>query len=197
LTGLARSPRIAAATAAADTKPPSKPTSSKAAVLGTTGVVLSWGASSDNTGVAGYRVYSDGALLATVSVRDYADGGLAPGSGHTYQVRAVDLAGNESATSAARSVTSKAVSTGSNGTLAGAVYDASGSPLAGAVVTVTVATGAVKTATTSTTGVWKLTGVKPGACSAGVSLSGYRTSSFALTAVKGQTVVTGTNLDAS
>jgi fibronectin type 3 domain-containing protein len=84
-----------------DVTAPTAPTDLK--VLGTsaTSVTLGWGAATDDVGVTGYRVYRDGARVATLdpSARTYTDTSLAGGHQYTYRVTAVDAAGNESPTS--------------------------------------------------------------------------------------------------
>jgi chitodextrinase len=74
---------------------------------------LSWQASSDNVGVTGYTVYRDGAQIATVagSTTSYSDGGLIPGTTHTYTVTAADGAGNVSPASNQASATTEADTT--------------------------------------------------------------------------------------
>src|SRR5664279_2768414 len=83
-----------------DTAPPSVPAGVAAATGAAAGEIdLSWAASSDTVGVAGYKVYRDGgsAAVATVSTGvSYADTGLTGGSTHSYAVSAFDAAGNES-----------------------------------------------------------------------------------------------------
>ncbi|MFT3806283.1 hypothetical protein [Arenimonas sp.] len=81
-----------------DTTPPTVPSNLKASVL-VNKVKLSWNASSDGgTGVAGYRVLRNGALIATVPTPTYSD---APGKGvWSYAIIAFDAAGNASAASA-------------------------------------------------------------------------------------------------
>jgi len=49
----------------ADTTPPSTPTGLTAAAAGSTGVNLSWSASTDNVGVTGYIVRRNGVQVAT------------------------------------------------------------------------------------------------------------------------------------
>jgi chitodextrinase len=63
-------------------------------------VDLAWRASTDNVGVAGYRVYRDAAFAGSTASPAFADAGLANGVPHTYHVRAVDAAGNLSPASA-------------------------------------------------------------------------------------------------
>jgi hypothetical protein len=66
---------------------------------------LSWGASSDNVGVAGYRVFRNGAQLASTTATTYVDKGVAAGSTYSYYVVAYDAAGNVSPSSNQVSVT--------------------------------------------------------------------------------------------
>jgi hypothetical protein len=87
-----------------DVEPPTAPGAFAAAgVQG--GADLSWSAATDNTGVTGYRVLRDGAIVATTPGLTYADRNLVPGSTHGYRVQAVDAAGNGSAQSVLRWVT--------------------------------------------------------------------------------------------
>jgi chitin-binding protein len=60
---------------------------------------LMWGASTDDVGVVGYRVYRDGQLVRSTSATRVMDTGLAAGTTYRYTVRAVDAAGNLSADS--------------------------------------------------------------------------------------------------
>lgn len=69
----------------------------------TSSITLSWQASSDNVGVAGYRVYRDGIVAGnlTGTSTSFKDENLVPNSTYTYEVLAFDEAGNESAKSKA------------------------------------------------------------------------------------------------
>jgi chitodextrinase len=90
-------------TVGTDEAPPSVPTGLAATVHGPRLISLSWNASTDDVGVAGYAVYRDGVEVGATSGADstsFTDGGLAPGSTHDYAVDAVDAAGNRSARSA-------------------------------------------------------------------------------------------------
>jgi hypothetical protein len=66
---------------------------------------VSWGAATDNYGLAGYDVSVDGGTprRTTAGTRSYTIRGLAPFSEHTVAVVAVDLAGNRSVTPATTS----------------------------------------------------------------------------------------------
>jgi chitodextrinase len=87
--------------AAADTTRPTVPSRFRAVVVSSYEVDLSWNASTDNTGVTGYRVYRNNALIATTASLSYMDRGLNPATPYTYKVAALDGAGNVSAMSTA------------------------------------------------------------------------------------------------
>jgi chitodextrinase len=59
-------------------------------------VKLSWAASTDDVAVTGYRVYREGAVIATVGVPGYTDTGVTRSTKYHYAVSALDAAGNES-----------------------------------------------------------------------------------------------------
>ena len=56
---------------------------------------LTWKASSDNVGTAGYRVYRNGEFISTISTVEYDDAGLPPGV-YVYSTAAFDASGNAS-----------------------------------------------------------------------------------------------------
>lgn len=80
-----------------DTQAPTVPTGLKALAASTTMAQVEWNASTDDTGVGGYRIYRDGELLATVTGTSYQDSNLSPGRTYAYSIAAVDEAGNASA----------------------------------------------------------------------------------------------------
>jgi chitodextrinase len=99
----------ASATTQADATAPSVPSS----VTGTpaiTSVALSWTASTDNVAVANYKVYRDGGATAVGSPTgtSFTDTGLTASHTYSYQVSAVDTAGNESNKSTSINVTTNA-----------------------------------------------------------------------------------------
>src|SRR5437870_4525381 len=83
-----------------DTTPPSVPTSLSASAVSSSQMNLSWTASTDNVGVAGYTIYRGGSQIATTSLTSYSDTGLSPSTAYTYTVAASDAAGSVSAQSA-------------------------------------------------------------------------------------------------
>ncbi len=96
-----------AAGGGADTTAPSTPTNLVASIVTASAVTLAWGASTDNVGVTGYRVYANDVLVATVGATTYAQSGLASNTQYRYRVAAVDAAGNVSASTASITVRTK------------------------------------------------------------------------------------------
>src|SRR5213594_2391705 len=86
-----------------DTTPPSVPTSLSASAVSSSQINLSWTASTDNVGVAGYTISRGGSQIATTPLTSYSDMGLSPSIAYVYQVSAFDAAGSVSAQSAAAS----------------------------------------------------------------------------------------------
>ncbi|HSS05201.1 MAG TPA: galactose oxidase-like domain-containing protein [Solirubrobacterales bacterium] len=97
----------APATVTLDTAPPSVPAGLKGSA-GNTSALLAWSASTDNVGVAGYRVLRNGAPIGTAPSTGFTDTGLTPSTAYTYAVAAYDAAGNESVPSAPIAVTTSA-----------------------------------------------------------------------------------------
>jgi fibronectin type 3 domain-containing protein len=88
---------VACDTSGTDTTPPSDPSGLTATATYKTNIDLSWNASSDNIGVTGYKIYRDGGHLTDVGPQlTYSDGNVLAGSTHTYTVKAIDAAQNES-----------------------------------------------------------------------------------------------------
>ncbi len=87
-----------------DTAAPTAP-ASVSATVNATGVAVSWTAATDNVGVAGYGVYRDNVLIATVTAgTTHTDPNTTPGT-YTYSVDAFDAAANRSARTSAAPVT--------------------------------------------------------------------------------------------
>jgi chitodextrinase len=91
-----------------DTTPPTQPTGLAVGSVTASQVPLSWTASTDNVGVAKYRVYRNNGFLGESTTTAYTDSTVVASTPYTYTVSAVDAAGNESAQSAAVSVTTPA-----------------------------------------------------------------------------------------
>ena len=80
----------------ADNQPPSTPEGLTVSPVSSTQIDLFWEAATDNTGVAGYRIYRDGEQVADTQDTGFSDSGLNPRTGYQYRVSAYDVAGNES-----------------------------------------------------------------------------------------------------
>src|SRR5207248_6346726 len=91
-----------------DTTPPSVPTGLRATAVSSSQINLSWTASSDNVGVSGYRVFRNGAQIATTSATSFTNQGLSPSTTYSYAVAAFDAAGNLSAQSSPANATTPA-----------------------------------------------------------------------------------------
>ncbi|MFJ4776051.1 carbohydrate binding domain-containing protein [Streptomyces sp. NPDC088762] len=74
-------------------------------------VSLSWSASTDDVGVAGYDVYQGGSKVATSTTTSATVTGLAADTSYAFTVRARDLAGNTSAASGPLTVTTDSTTT--------------------------------------------------------------------------------------
>lgn len=95
----------AAAVVTGDVNAPSIPTDLRATVGNTASVTLAWTPATDNVGVTGYVVLRNGAVVATVgAVTTWTDSNVGERTVYTYQVQALDAAGNRSAPSAAMPV---------------------------------------------------------------------------------------------
>ncbi len=90
-----------------DAIPPSAPSGLIATVVSSSQINLSWNASTDNTAVAGYRIYRDGTQIATSANTSYSDAGLAASTAYSYTVSAYDAAGNSSSQSVSASATTQ------------------------------------------------------------------------------------------
>src|SRR4030042_662948 len=83
-----------------DTTAPTTPTDLTATAISSSQIDISWTASTDNVGVAGYKIYRDGTYLKSVTgSTSTSDTGLNPSTQYCYTVSAYDSANNESAQS--------------------------------------------------------------------------------------------------
>jgi chitodextrinase len=83
----------AAVSASADVTPPSTPSDLTWYASDMT-VVLSWGASTDDVGVAGYQLYYGAFFLGTFTDRSLSLIGFKAGTPYNFTVKAIDAAGN-------------------------------------------------------------------------------------------------------
>jgi chitodextrinase len=94
-----------------DTTDPSTPANLTATAVLSSQINLSWVASTDDVGVTGYNIFRGGTPIARTTGTTYQDTGLSQGTLYTYNVSAVDLAGNESTQSSQASDTTFAPET--------------------------------------------------------------------------------------
>ena len=92
----------------ADTTPPSIPGGLAAAAVSPFRIDLSWRTSTDDVGVAGYRIFRSGSAIGTSTTLSWSDTAVAPSTTYSYAVSAFDAAGNESQPSAPASATTPA-----------------------------------------------------------------------------------------
>lgn len=93
-----------------DTDPPTTPSSLASSNVTQTELDLSWTASTDNIGVAAYKVFKNGALFTTTTSTSYHVSGLTAGTSYSFYVNAVDAAGNTSTNSNTVNVTTQSAS---------------------------------------------------------------------------------------
>ncbi len=88
-----------------DTTAPSVPTNLNSTLTSDNKAQLTWTASTDNTAVAGYKLYKNGALYQTLTTTTYKDMSVSSGTSYSYTVSAYDAIGNASAQSSSTSIT--------------------------------------------------------------------------------------------
>lgn len=93
---------------AADNQPPTTPANLQASAVSSSQVNLKWSASTDNTAVAGYKVFRNGTQIATTSTTSFGDATVNASTHYVYTVEAFDAAGNVSPQSSQASVTTPA-----------------------------------------------------------------------------------------
>jgi hypothetical protein len=108
----------------ADQTAPSAPGSFRSTGVTTTSVALAWNASTDNVGVANYKLSRGGTLIATLpsTTLAYNDTGLTASTTYNYSIVAIDAAGNNSTASTTSATTASA------GTVVPDVWGPAGAP---------------------------------------------------------------------
>ncbi len=94
--------------AAADPTGPTVPANLTATVVSSSQIDLSWAASTDSAGVAGYYVYENGVQIGSTTGTSYDDRSLSADTAYSFTVAAYDASGNVSAQSSAVSATTAA-----------------------------------------------------------------------------------------
>jgi glucose/arabinose dehydrogenase len=90
----------------ADTTPPSVPTGVTAVAQSATSMLVNWTASTDASGISGYRVFRDANAtpVATVTTTSFTDTGLTASTTYSYTVLAVDGAATPNVSAASTAV---------------------------------------------------------------------------------------------
>jgi poly(hydroxyalkanoate) depolymerase family esterase len=104
-----------------DVIPPSAPTNLAATNVTSSSAILTWSGSIDNVGVTGYRIFRQQGTtpetqIGTSSSSSFAVNGLAASTSYSFFVRAIDAAGNVSASSNTVALTTPGNSGGGGGT---------------------------------------------------------------------------------
>jgi len=92
-----------------DTIPPTIPAPVSAIAVAASQIDVSWGASTDNQTLSGYRLFRDGSHIATTTFLMYSDTGLSASTTYVYTVEAFDWVFNISTTSAAATATTPSI----------------------------------------------------------------------------------------
>ena len=92
-----------------DTTAPSAPAGLAGSAVSSSQINLTWTASTDNVGVIKYQIFRAGTLIASTTGTTFSDTGLTAATQYAYTVKAVDAAGNLSASSNSVNVTTQSV----------------------------------------------------------------------------------------
>jgi chitodextrinase len=163
----------------ADTQAPTAPGQLSATVISSRQINLTWQASTDNTGLAGYDIYrttgtGTASKIATVNTTSFGDTGLSPNTNYTYSVKARDPAGNTS--NASNTVSAKTLQNKRKSRIIGIV---SGSLIPNAKITISIS-GVKYTATTNKYGIYIIKGIPSGRYNMSVNAAGYKSRSITL-----------------
>jgi len=88
-----------------DVTPPNVPDGISSTPTSSSSIGLNWNVSTDDVGVAGYKIFRNGVQISTLTANAFSDTGLLSSTTYTYTISAYDGTGNESAQSAAVSAT--------------------------------------------------------------------------------------------
>lgn len=94
--GNVSSDSIQVSVAGGDGQAPTTPGNVSATPNAANKVTVKWSASTDNVGIAGYRILRNKVIVGQVNATEYVDSAVLPGTAYSYQVVAYDNAGNSS-----------------------------------------------------------------------------------------------------
>jgi chitodextrinase len=167
-----------------DTTAPSAPSSLIATVASSTQINVSWKASTDNVGVAGYDVYRNNTKVATVTSLSYGDTGLSPSTTYSYMIKARDAANNTSAASNTATATTPALPT--TGTISGTIKNRNGAVISGAYASVTIKRSTY-TYSVNSSGIYTIPGLAPGSYTVTYRAKNYKTTTATVSVTAGKT----------
>jgi hypothetical protein len=98
---------LPAGTAAPDAAAPTAPTDPTSHAVAASRALFRWMPGADESGIAGYLVFLDGALFGVTDATTFAFFGLDPSTAHVPSVQAVDAGGNVSAAVAGPAFTTR------------------------------------------------------------------------------------------
>jgi hypothetical protein len=119
------SPASATTLTTADTTPPTIPSNLIATPVSPSQIDLSWNASTDASGIAGYKIYRDAVLLFTTigSGTTYQDAGLSPSTTCSYTIAAYDASPNNNASAQSAPVVATTLPLSGSGLVAHYAFD--------------------------------------------------------------------------
>ncbi len=168
-----------------DTTAPTIPTNVSAKAVSSSQINLSWSASTDNIGLAGYDIYRNGQYYRTVTAStSFGDTGVTPSTQYSYYIRAKDTSNNLSGQSNTASATSLAVIT--NGRIVGNIYNTSlrGIPYAKAIITIG---GSTQTVSADSSGYYSIANIPPGTYSVTYTAKRYKSLTVSVVVPNGGT----------
>jgi hypothetical protein len=178
----------------ADTVPPTAPTALTAVSVSSSQVNLSWNASSDASGVAGYDIFHNGVFLRTVTGLTASDTGLAASTTYSYFVKARDAAGNPSNSSNTAVATTQPPSV-TTAAITGTVSNSAGVPIANAKIDVGSGKGK-KTYYVNSNGQYTIAGLAAGTYTLSFSARGYLPQAITVTVGAGQMLTRNVTMQA-
>jgi chitodextrinase len=172
--------------AAPDTTAPTAPTSLTALAVSSSQINLSWGASTDNTGISAYDIYRNGTKIASSTTTSFGDTGLSANTTYSYFVKARDAAGNISPPSNNASATTQAPPV-TTGKLNGTIFSSAGGVISGATISVMFG-GSNHNYSSNSSGFYSITQIPAGTYTVKYSQPKYSAQTLSVSIVAGQTL---------
>lgn len=169
----------------ADTQAPTAPLNLTANPVSPSQINLSWSPSTDNVAVTGYQIFRNDVKAATIATTSYGDTGLTASTTYSYNIRAIDGAGNVSGPSNTISVTTLPASI-TTGNITGTVYSSGDGVLSGVRISIKVGKSN-KTYLTDSKGAFNIINIPPGTYSLSFKKTGYIAQNININVTSGTT----------